>query len=810
MHIAGRVVIAGWLSIVGAMGAEAEQALAQITERREAAVLRARAGQLEPAITALRAMLAAGEDDGLVAMDLAALLQQAHRAGEAIAVYERAAVADPPDYALLAAARAYRDARRYRDAEKLARQGLKRFPDQTTWPLLLALVLTDVDRPKEALEVLSGPEAQRAPPIERRLAEGYAWRRAGDPYKALSAYTDALKLVPANKEARDAAAALLQAQGGSYGAAALAGTTRPYAADQAAAMVRWGTDTRPSDPAQRFDATDAAIARLDGLLAALSPPPAEAAARRRLRLDRLVALRDRVRMEEAATEGRALQSGGPLPPFAEEAYADALLYLRRPEEASAAYRRVLAGSQKDVPAEMRIMARYGLYYASVELEDFETAYATIDALVDDQPIWRMYRDDPTRHGNPDRAYAEVTAAAARNYGNQLADAWARITRIADAAPANKWARLTLYQVSNARGWPRRAETEGEIAASLDPDSVGSRIALAEIAMANYRFAEAQRRVGELLALYPENSQVRRLARELQANTGWVLEAEAKPSSSHGGGANAAGNALTMQTRLTTSPIADNWRLFAVTDYANAHPPEGFVERTRLSAGLEWRVPYLTATLYPTQSWGTLAKAGGGATLDWRATDQIRLAFSSELYSWDTPLRALLHGITADSYSMKATYRWDESRSLSGTLSYLPFTDGNQRFNAGAVLTQKVISVPHFDLTATGEVFTSQNNRPAAPYYNPDHDLTVDAGLLAEHVIWRRYDSSWAQALSVNAGLYDETHFSPAFIATVSYEHRWRFDPFTELHYGLQLQRRVYDGSVENTAELTLGMLWKFF
>jgi biofilm PGA synthesis protein PgaA len=808
MPIAGRWVIAGWLLIVGVIGAE--QALAQtITERRESAVLQARAGQLEPAIAALRAMLAAGEDDGLVAMDLSALLQQAHRPGEAIAIFEQAAVADPPDYALLAATRAYRDVHRYLDAEKLARQGLKRFPDQTTWPLLLALVLTDAGRPQEALEILGQPEAQRAPPVERLLAEGYAWRKAGDAYKALSAYTDALKLVPANEEARTGAAALLQAQGGPYGAAALAGATQPYAVDQAAAMVRWGTDTRPSDPAQRFDGTDAAIARLDGLLAALPPPPAEAAARRRLRLDRLVALRDRVRMKEVVKEGRALRSDGPLPAYAEEAYADALLYLRLPEEASAAYRRVLAGNPKDVPAETRTMARYGLYYAAVELEDFNTAYATIDSLVNDEPIWRTFHDDPTRRGNPDRAYAEVTAAAARNNGNQLADAWARITRIADAAPANKWARLTLYQVAHARGWARRAETEGEIAASLDPDSVGSKIALAEIAMANYRFAEAQRIVGDLLALYPENWSVRRLALELKANMGWVLESEAKPSKSQGGGANAAGDALTMQTRLTTPPIADNWRLFAVTDYADAHPPEGFVDRSRLSAGLEWRIPYLTATLYPTQSWGTLTKAGGGATLDWRATDEIRLAFSSELYSWDTPLRALLHGITADSYSMKATYRWDESRSLAGTFSYLPFTDGNERFNAGAVYTQKLINVPHFDLSATGEVFASHNNRPAAPYYNPDRDLTVDAGLLAEHVIWRRYEDSWVQALSINAGLYDEAHFSPSLIATVNYEHRWRFDPSMELRYGLQLERRVYDGSVENTATLTLGTLFKF-
>jgi len=173
------------------------------------------------------------------------------------------------------------------------------------------------------------------------------------------------------------------------------------------------------------------------------------------------------------------------------------------------------------------------------------------------------------------------------------------------------------------------------------------------------------------------------------------------------------------------------------------------------------------------------------------------------------LRALLHGITADSYAMKAIYRWDESRSLTGTFSYLPFTDGNQRFNAGAVLTQKLINVPHFDLSATGEVFASQNNRPAAPYYNPDRDLTLDVGLLAEHVIWRRYEDSWVQALSISAGRYAEAHFSPSLIATVNYEHRWRFDPFTELHYGVQFKRRVYDGSVENTATLTVGMLRKF-
>ena len=32
-------------------------------------------------------------------------------------------------------------------------------------------------------------------------------------------------------------------------------------------MVRWGAQVRPPDPARRFDGTDAALARLDALLA---------------------------------------------------------------------------------------------------------------------------------------------------------------------------------------------------------------------------------------------------------------------------------------------------------------------------------------------------------------------------------------------------------------------------------------------------------------------------------------------------------------------------------------------------------------
>jgi hypothetical protein len=61
VHIAARWVVAGWLLIAAVIGAEQVRAQT-ITERREAAVLQARAGHLEAAIRTSRSMLAAGEE----------------------------------------------------------------------------------------------------------------------------------------------------------------------------------------------------------------------------------------------------------------------------------------------------------------------------------------------------------------------------------------------------------------------------------------------------------------------------------------------------------------------------------------------------------------------------------------------------------------------------------------------------------------------------------------------------------------------------------------------------------------------------
>jgi biofilm PGA synthesis protein PgaA len=768
-------------------------ARAQQSER-EAAVRLARTGHVEEAIARLRAMVAAGTSDRFAALDLAVLLQEAGRPAEAIAVWERARAVDPPSYALLAIVRAYRDARQFERAAELARAGLRRFPAEPVWPILLALVLADAGHGDEALAVLASPAARRAPEAERLLAGGYAAQRANRPFEALRNYAAVAHRDPANREAREATQAILRGMRAPWAAARFASEPPPLplAAEMTAAEVRWGAQDTPYDPRRRFEGTDPAIANLDRLIAAAEAADNTALATS-LRLDRMVALRDRVRMAEVVAEANALrQAGVTIPPYATEALADALLYLRQPEAARAAYEDVLA-ADPNTPN-----ARAGRFYATLEMEDLSEAIGQADAQLAAEPVWQRYVDDPTLYPRDQYLEAALRAALVRVYTDQPAAAWERIQPIRDAAPASAAVRLAAGEVMAARGWPRAAEEENRIALSLAPDQAGAQIAVADSALARNRFAEAATRIAALADIYPENLAVQRLRRELAAQTGWILDATVGPSQETGGGANNSGFEITAGVRIASPLIANRWRIFALSSYANANPPEGFVQRVRVGGGFQLVLPDLTAALSFHQDLGSLERAGFDATLDWRPSDVLDLGASYQRISDETPLRALLQGITADSLNLAASWSWDESHRLALAAIWMPFTDGNERVSLDLRYTQKLLQRPRFALTAEGELYGSANRLTDVPYYSPRADFSATVGLLVEHTLWRRYEHSFAHALNVSGGVYAERGFAVGPIGTVAYEHRWQFDPWTALSYGVSLAEHRYDGAGAHT------------
>ena len=256
LRIAGRFGAAMFVAVAVTCAVSTGTHAQSATEQREHAVRLARAGQMVEAQAALRGLLKSGADDGLVTMDLVTLLQQDGKSAEAAALFAAAAKVDPPAYALLAAAQANQAIGRPDEARRLAREGARRFPENPGWARLEGLTAVE-------------PSAATAgvPAVQRLMAEGDAHRRARDLFAALASYTAAMKIAPTDPAPRREAAAVMVALGGPYGAAMIAGETPTIAAAQGAAMERWGKVVRGPDPERRFDGTDAALARLDALLA---------------------------------------------------------------------------------------------------------------------------------------------------------------------------------------------------------------------------------------------------------------------------------------------------------------------------------------------------------------------------------------------------------------------------------------------------------------------------------------------------------------------------------------------------------------
>ncbi|HEY2713182.1 MAG TPA: hypothetical protein VGI60_11760 [Chthoniobacterales bacterium] len=107
---------------------------------REEAVALARKGDANSAIAALRELVSTAPEDDLVAYDLALILTWVGRSREATDAFEKARGSKPPEYVLAAIIRAYRDQKRYVEAERWARTAEKSYPLDVTWAKLLALV----------------------------------------------------------------------------------------------------------------------------------------------------------------------------------------------------------------------------------------------------------------------------------------------------------------------------------------------------------------------------------------------------------------------------------------------------------------------------------------------------------------------------------------------------------------------------------------------------------------------------------------------------------------------------------------------
>ncbi len=799
-------LLTGMLAAPSAMAQAADAA--QINASREQAVIAAREGRLQQAVAELR-RLEAISSDRRIAFDLAVVLTWAGQHEEAIRIYEqRQLVTDAPEYVAAAIARAHRATRRFAEAERMARATLQKKPGDADWTVLLAVALTDLGRTAEAETLLQDLIERDPGNAEAWRARGYAARTAGDPFKALRAYAEANRRQPGNAETEREQARILQELGAPFAAAAAGRANKPsfdMRARQAGSRVRWGQAIVPEQEADRFAGTDAALTNLDALIAeAMAATPVDAPVLRSLQRDRAVALRNRERWTESLAQIADLRAAGDtIPPYARLAEGDALLAMRRPKEARRAYQDVLDADPREREA------RIGRFFAEVEDEDFAAAFATVDALAAEGGPRKVTPARSSPQPNGDWLDAQILAANARNYADMNAEAWSRMNPLADNAPGLGYLRAARGAVAAARGWPRLAEQEVYIAASLAPEDRGTEVAVSDSDLRRRDITSARKRTASLIARFPDDQAVQRLARDLALFDKAEFRFDVNSRRESGSATSAPGGGSESAARLYSAPMAERWRAVAAADDATAVPVEGRVVRKRLGVGGEYAGPDLTVEALAWQNGGTLSKGGASVVGAWRPDDYWAVYASAEAFAASTPLRALFYGITSNAADLGAEYRWHESSAVAASVRMSKFSDGNQRQSQTVVFSQRVIDQPHFDLTLRPEFYASRNSLSGAPYFNPSQDRSFGISFNAEHVISRSYERSWTQQLVVTAANYWQQGFGSGGIGALRYQQRYQFDPSFEVRYGVETNRRLYDGVPERALNGFIGLTKRF-
>lgn len=762
-------------------------------DQRERAVTAARNGQLDHAIAELQS-LDARAPEAATTHDLIVVLTWAGRNRDALDLYERRAIAaNAPDYVQAAVASAYRAQGAFDQAERIARSVLEKNPGDPAWTAFLGRVMTDQGRAAEADALLQTLTEKNPGNTDAWLARGYAAATMGQPYAALRAYAEVRRLQPGNAEAAREMQKILINLRAPYAAASLTENPSPeIRGRQAASMVRWGADVPVNAGQSRFAGTDAAILRIENLITeARTRNPDNAALLRMLERDRAVALRNRERWGDTVAAVEALRAAGDaIPAYVRMAEADALLALRQPERARRAYQDVLDADKNNREA------RIGLFYAEIETEDFAAAFANVDAqAAADSPR----RNTPGRsrpEPNDDWLGAQILAANARHYADMHGEAWQRMQPLAQHAPGLGYLRAATASIAAARGWPRLADEEIRIAASLAPEDRGIEVALADADLRRTEIGSAKARAASLVSRFPDDTSVQRLQRDIAIAEMREFRLDVSSRREHGSALSAPGGGSQIAARLYSSPYDGRLRAVAAAERSTAYPVEGRVLRERLGAGAEYAGPELTVEAIAWQNSGTLSKDGASLIGAWRPDDHWAIYAGAEAYSADTPLRAQFYGITGNALDLGGEYRWHESRSISASARSIEFSDGNRRQSQRVVFVQKIVDQPHFDLNLRPEYYASRNSKLGAPYFNPVSDRAVTLALEAEHVLSRRYDRSWVQRVVFAAGSYRQEGFGAGTIGSLSYEQRYRFDPTFEVRYGVEMNRRIYDGTAE--------------
>lgn len=736
-------------------------------------------------------------------------------------VYGHSAFAATPTdrNTLLSQAHGLRDAQQWTPALQAYQQGQVLFPADHAFRYGEIYVLADADQTEQAVAQASALLNQQPDDADALLVMGYAQLRHEGVFAALE-YVDRAMQVASDRPyvVRDYVDALQRAGLASAGLAIAQRHRsllppegmRTLEADAVAESIRHA-DLPTRSEAERFVIADTALARYRELLAQWQSLPEDTLAlQQRVRIDRLQALHARFYMADLVQEYEAMVAEGvAIPDFAMGSVASAYLYLRKPEQATALYQRLIASGYMRDDAVTQQNQDIGLLYAYADQGDVKTSQQSAQPLLQSHPQWRYVEGDQARIPNPAYLDAQHTAAMMDFYAQATPAAQHALERMVQAAPNNNSLRTDLASIYLSRGWPRQAEQELKVAESYEARDLSLQVGQGLAALDLQEWRQTEQLSADTLTRFPEDRRSQRLARLWQVHNMAELQVAGYKGLSNNNPV-AGGRDFGMEATLYSQPLAHNWRLLAGLGFRNASFDDGKARHNFGRVGLEWRSRDWTVLGEVADNhFGQGSQLGAGLAVDYSISDTWSLLAGAQWRSRDTSLDALRNNITSNSLNLGAQWRQSERRSVSLMVTPSKFSDGNQRWEVLLSGQQRLWTRPSWFVDGGVEVFGTHNSRTDVPYYSPRSAYSLVPTLTWNHTIFQRYETAWTQEASVGLGSLHQRDYGSGAIGMLSYGQRYKANDVFEVGGTLSTLSRPYDGIREREWRVVFDMTFRF-
>ncbi len=772
--------------------------------KREAAVARAKTGDPQGALVALREMLLSYPEDPRLLADTTIVANWAGEDNFVLELYARLQTPKNDAGVAEAAARSARNLHRYNLAFEIFGRAASLTPDRWQPRLGQAMVLTDQGRYGEAESLMRPLLRDHVAEPDVEVGEAYLCMRTEDFTCTIDMDERLLAQSPNGIPGVQCELAHALSR---VGAESLAQSTcnrtdqtdkLELSAAVAAEHVRWAETADPAQAQRQADAGQA-LAILDGVIAASREGEP---IWKQAQSDRILALADLHRMSDIVQSYLKLrQAKVILPDYALSHVAQAYLAVHKPRQAESLYRALLDHD----PSNSGYWS--GLAYAQSERERVRDAFTTIDNAFRAAPALLQSSGLHVPQSNSAYVGLGTQAAEMRGYADMLAAELRMLGGLLDRAPANPDLARAMAMTYLARGWPLLAIRKERIADSFSTSDELPVLEDAEIFETSGRRDDADAVIGSLLLREGNSEPITRFLEGRAIEHGWKVDDTSAFEWSSG---RFIGTTQHSEGHLYSPFIDNRWRLYLHGLGDTGSFEQGATWRSRASLGVSYNYDRQTAwaeIARDTGSAGVVAAGDLGAEFSLGDYWTFRAEGDSDNLS-DVQLIAEIGGIRARSVDLSADWRQSELRSVNVGLQRQLFSDGNQRTAITGSLKQRLWTSPRLQGSIEIQQWTSANSENENRlYFNPARDFSLGPKASLHWLTWRRYDRSLSQEFTLYAAPYWQKNYGVGGSFATTYAQHWDLGRELGVFGSVTWNSQPYDGSNEPYTDLTFGLKW---